>query len=432
MNKRPSRRCWLQTTAVSSVLATNLLAERKPLPAHRWVVERQKTILRPEDVGLKQPHIFQPEGLTNAKNGDLLMAACSKNTAQTFIMRSTDRGNSWRKVGSLKNKGGGTSEGMVALRSGRLVITCYRPRGKVGKILQGSEYYVPQGSNFRFKSFKSVQYAAYSDDEGLTWNYSPLMKIAPFKAASFVSSSQIFETKRGTLATSFYGYLNDQQLASGVGSVGVVRSHDSGKTWGDVSVVCGGVPGSGQWYNESFVTPLPDGRWVCMVRMNPINEHRKTPLYIKRCYSRDAGRTWTHPVPTRFRGGEPGGTVLPDGGLLCSQTAGWTIDLRIREDRVHADRYGILDRGKLLYEVSYDGGLTWDYWGDLYRAEKGSRQHNGSTIVRVLDDDHLLAVYHCGEKSLGRRYGSSARIIGATWLKKVAASSSSAKGLKYS
>ena len=65
--------------------------------------------------------------------------------------------------------------------------------------------------------------------------------------------------------------------------VGQVCNHDGGKTWGDVSVICGGRPGSGDWYNESYVTPLPDGRWLCMVRLNPNNEHRKMPFYMKRC-----------------------------------------------------------------------------------------------------------------------------------------------------
>jgi len=439
-----SRRDWLKVTSTMS-LATGAAAivpkvmgddrrgqatdRSSTLLDHRWVVEEQQVILQPEDVGLNQPKIFQPEGLTRAKSGDLLLAACCQEAAKTFIMRSTDQGHTWTRQGVLKNKGGGSSEGMVALRSRRLVMICYRPDGKAAKIPFGSEYHVPGASNFRFEYLRSEQYGAYSDDEGMTWHYTPPMDIAPFQAASFVSSSQIFETDDGTLVTSFYGHLNDKQVEAGVGSVGLIRSHDGGNTWGDVSVICSGQPGSGDWYNESYVTPLPDGRWLCMVRMNPNHEHRKMPLYMKRCYSRDAGRTWTHPVPTRFRGGEPGGTVLPDGGVLCSQTAGWTIDLEIREDRINALRYGILDRGKLLYEVSYNGGLTWDYWGDLYRAERESKQHIGSTIVRVLDDQHLLAVYHCGTKALGERHGHRARVIGATWLQRVSAESSKAKGL---
>lgn len=403
----------------------------RPPSGHVWVVDSQALVVRPADLGFEQPQILSPEGLTHLRNGDLLLAACVQGAAKTFILRSSDRGHTWKQQGGFENQGGGTSEGMVALRSGRLVAICYKPEGKAGTIPRGSEYYVPGGSNFRFEYLRSVQYGAYSDDEGKTWNYSPLMDISPFEGASFVSSSQIFETADGSLAASFYGHLNEEELESGVGSVGLIRSHDGGETWGDVSVICSGVPGSGEWYNESWVTPLSGNRWICMVRMNPGNEHRKTPLYMKRCYSDDAGRTWTHPVPTRFRGGEPGGSVLPDGSLLCSQTGAWTMDLQIRADHVRPTRFGVLDRGRLLYEVSSDGGLTWDYWGDLYLADRGSREHMGSTIVRVLDEDHLLAVYHRGTKAWSKEHGSAARGIGATWLKRVAWDHPAAERLVY-
>ena len=246
------------------------------------------------------------------------------------------------------------------------------------------------------------------------------MDIRPYQSASFVSSSQIIETKGGMLATSFYGHLNDEQVRAGGGSVGLIRSHDRGETWGDVSVICGGAPGSGQWFNESWVTVLPDGRWLCIARMNPNTAHRKMPLSLLRGFSGDGGRTWSHPVPTRFHGGEPGGAVLPDGGVLCSQSGGWTMDLQIRPDRVNATRWGIIDHGKLLYEVIYDGGVTWGYWSELYGAERGSKEHMGSTIIRVLDKDSVLAVYHRGTKELSDAMGRGARVIGATWLKRVA------------
>ena len=95
------------------------------------------------------------------------------------------------------------------------------------------------------------------------------------------------------------------------------------------------------------------------------------------------------------------------------------MDLEIRADRVNATRWGILGHGKLLYEVSYDGGVTWDYWGELYGAESGSKEHMGSTIIRVLDDDTVLSVDHRGTKEFSVDHGSGARVIGATWLRRV-------------
>ena len=55
-----------------------------------------------------------PEGLTFAKNGDLLMAACVNSgigmavrkpaVGKTVIMRSSDRGKTWREQGVLEHR----------------------------------------------------------------------------------------------------------------------------------------------------------------------------------------------------------------------------------------------------------------------------------------------------------------------------------------
>ena len=90
-------------------------------------------------------------------------------------------------------------------------------------------------------------------------------------------------------------------------------------------------------------------------------------------------------------------------------------------------------RGRgLLYEISHDDGMTWSYWADLYAMEKGSREHVGSPIVRGLDDETVLVVYHRGRKvwSLANPpYGR--QLIGASWLSKVPASDPKAGKLLY-
>lgn len=408
------------------------------LPNYRWVVKEQRVILAAKEVGEDESKAVYPEGLTRAENGDLLLAACCPAAEKTSIMRSADGGYTWSPQGVLPHQQPeeysgrwGFVEGMTALRSGRLVIIYYILDQETVRTDPGYEYYVPGGNNFRFVRSRSVQWGACSDDEGKTWRYTP-MDISPFLSADFEASSQIFETENGTLAASFRAHLNQAELDSGITSNGVIRSHDGGLTWGDASIIHKAVPGSALWYNESQVAPLPDGRWLCMMRLNDNNVHPKSPLTMCRSYSRDRGYTWTHPVRTRFHGGEPGMGMLPDGAILCTQTGGRFIDQVIKEDGTTTRRFGPEERGKLVYEISCDNGLTWAYWGDLYVTEPFSEEHIGSPIIRPLDHETAIAVYHRGTRELAEKYpGRGPQIIGASWLRKAPADDPEAADLRY-
>ena len=404
------------------------------LPDYRWAVVEQHAILKPEGLGLPERVSIFPEGLTTAENGDLLMAACCPKEAKTFIMRSADRGKTWARQGALRHKGTkdysphqGFVEGMTRTRSGRLVLIYYILRQQIAKTGPGYPYYVPQANNFRFTHLSSVQWGAYSDDEGRTWQYAP-MDISPFQSMDAEASSQIFEAEDGTLVASFRGHLNRQELDAGITSNGVIRSHDGGLTWADANPIHRAAPGSGLWFNESQVVPLADGRWLCMMRLNPNNVSGKGFLLMCRSYSSDRGRTWSFPVHTQFHGGEPGMGVLSDGAICCAQTGGFKLTVKIAEDGWpdwHADK----THGKLVYEISYNDGLIWSYWGDLYVSERGSREHIGSPIIRPLDEDAAIAVYHRGSKQRAEKYRS--QFIGASWLEKVSIDAPRARSLRY-
>ena len=384
------------------------------LPEYRWVVEKQEPVLRPADVMLAEHISIYPEGLTFAENGDLLMAACSPTAAKTFIVRSSDRGETWKQQGTLEHRSaegyaadGGFVEGMSRLRSGRLVLIYYILKQEIEKTQPGYPYFIEGGNNFRFTHLSSAQWGAYSDDEGKTWRYSP-MDIGPFMSMDAEASTQIFETDDGTLVASFRGHLNQAEMDSGITSNGVIRSRDGGVTWGDANPIVQAQPGSGLCFNESQIVPLEDGRWLAMIRLNN-NNFAQSPLTMCRSYSGDQGCTWSYPVRTRFRGGEPGMGVLADGAVICVQTGpGWTSTLTFRYGwelkQEHTRPSTQNTRGGLLYEVSCDGGLTWSYWGRLYSTEPGSREHIGSPIIRALDQDTAIAVYHRGEKGGHERF----------------------------
>ena len=83
-------------------------------------------------------------------------------------------------------------------------------------------------------------------------------------------------------------------------------------------------------------------------------------------------------------------------------------------------------------ELSYNDGLIWSYWGDLYVSEKGSRDQIGSPIIRPLDEDAAIAVYHRGSKQRAEKYGRyGPQFIGASWLKKVSVDDPRARNLRY-
>lgn len=414
------------------------------LPDYRWVVEEQQIILRPEDLGLEERISMSPEGLTFAGNGDLLMAACSAEAGKTFVMRSADRGRTWKQQGVLEHRTEGDDltgyvEGMHMTKSGRLVLIYYilnQPDCPATE--PGWPYYIPGGNNYRFTQLSSKQWGGYSDDEGKTWRWAP-MDISPFQSMDAEACSQIFEEEDGTLVATFRGHQTQAEMDAGISSNGVVRSHDGGLSWGDANSIAPAQPGSGLFYNENQVLPLPDGRWLCMMRLNN-NNFACLPITLCRSYSEDRGRTWSYPVRTRFNGGEPGMAMLPDGAILCAQTEPERFEAYFTPSGMTGRCIYTRDSGErsgLLYEVSYDNGLTWLYWGSLYRMEDRSPEHVGSPIIRPLDEDTAIAVYHRGEKS-GRdkfpelpsgNYGP--QFIGASWLRKVPANSTEAAGLEY-
>ncbi|MBM3803553.1 MAG: exo-alpha-sialidase [Acidimicrobiia bacterium] len=429
-----TRREFAKATTTGALLPwlpvqpVGLSAATPSLPDYGWIVEEQRIILRHRDLGQPEQSAVYPHGLTFAKNGDLLMAASCAGAGKTFIMRSRDRGKTWTQQSVLEHKvegeyTSGLVESMSRTRSGRLVASYCSLKQEQELTKPGWPYYVPQGNNYRFSHVSSNQWGVYSDDEGITWRYVP-MDISPFKSFDPEASTQIFEEQDGTLVTSFRGHLTQEELDAGISSVGVIRSRDAGLSWGDANPIVRGQPGSGLWYNESQLLPLPDGRWLCMVRLNN-NNFKDSPLTMCRSYSHDRGHTWTYPVRTQFRGGEPGLGFLPDGAVVAVQTnlRTWMDDLTRPEVQ-----------SGLLYEVSYNSGLTWSYWGPLYLSEPGSREHRGSPIVRSLDAETAIAVYHRGEKEgnqkiPGDKYGP--QFIGASWLRKVAAADPRASKLRY-
>jgi len=422
------------------------------LPDHRWVVEKQEIIVRPEDVGEPAGMPITNMGMTFAENGDLLLVvdimdrSAPHGTApkmpRMVLLRSADRGHTWSQQGRLDLRvtevGPECFVDMLRTDSGRLVgfLNALDQQYHVEKYPKaGDPYFIEGGHNFRLDVLRSAQCGVYSDDEGKTWNYAP-MDISPFK--SFLADTiSVFQAADGTLVRPFIGHLSQDELDSALESTGLIRSRDGGLTWGDVSIVIKGRPGSAVWHNETSIVELPDGRWLCLARINDSNIDG-FPLFSARCYSSDKGYTWTHPVRNRFPLAEHSLINLSDGAVISGGgSGGGTIEAHITPEGVLKLRSILVQENgncrTIPYHISYDDGFTWSYWGVLYRTEPGSPEHAGSVNIKQLDDDTAIAVYHRGidTATAKKQGGYGPMVIGASWLRKVSAESPEAAGLEY-
>lgn len=424
------------------------------LPDHRWIAEKQKIIVRPEDVGEPAGVPVCNQGMCFAENGDLLMAVLivgggygphgrdSVGPPRMVLLRSADGGETWSQQGQLDL---GRSEvgqeifvGLLRLGSGRLVgfLNSLDQQCHVEKYQKASDpYFIEGGHNIRFDVMRSAQRVVYSDDGGKTWHYVPI-DISPFRSMTISDMrGSIFESADGTLVQPFIGHLSQDELDSGIESTGIIRSRDGGLTWGDTSIVHKGQPGSGWWYNETAILELTDGRWLALMRLN--DNDLNGLLAGCRSYSEDKGYTWSYPVHTRFPIHEPalehlsGGAVIrAHAGLGYEREAHFTVT-GAKWQEIGPERSG--KHPGILYAISHDDGLTWSYWGTLYRADAGSPEHIGSVNILPLGDNTAIAVYHRGIDTATalKQGGYGPMVIGASWLRKVPADSPEAAGLEY-
>ena len=90
----------------------------------------------------------------------------------------------------------------------------------------------------------------------------------------------------------------------------VMRSHDGGLTWQDMSVVAKDCVHN---YCEGQVIMLSTGQLACLMRDN---SHNGYPSYLS--FSYDQGHTWTPPQPMPFSGDRPFPGQMPDGRVLVT------------------------------------------------------------------------------------------------------------------
>jgi len=314
-------------------------------PTGRWVLaERSKTL-----------NFFC---VTPLPDGDLLgfggaekqppLANPTEQGYHTFkLVRSADGARTWTQVE------GATIPGAIAvlgvLRSGRwLAVT-----GRTGKdrIPIPNPQIVGTRGGYPIMKYGGGHVdrdceAWYSDDQARTWRRAGVLRSPLHDCVAF---GRFIETQDGTVCLSVYGCLSDADARVYASSNGLFRSTDGGRSWGDFSLIASHGPQRPDdlqpepRYTELDVLPLPDGRWMAIIRTEYGLQGPKAGIAspISLCYSSDQGRTWTKPVEPFLGGGMAWGQVLPDGGVaILTRSNSWQMPG--------------------LY-ISYDGGRTWSY-----------------------------------------------------------------------
>jgi len=171
----------------------------------------------------------------------------------------------------------------------------------------------------------------------------------PVQLCGFVFCRSIIEMPEGDLLASMYGRFEGDELDRSI----LVKSIDQGRSWDYLSTVCEGVTIQSltgdrdlEGANEPSVLRLNDGALLSVFRTRSYRE-------MYQCWSRDGGKTWTHPVSAGVPGVLPKLLLLNNGVLACSYGRPgvhimFSLDGTGREWRHHTD-IPLNDRGSTCY-----------------------------------------------------------------------------------
>jgi sialidase-1 len=256
-------------------------------------------------------------------------------------IRSADGGRTWSSpIVAVDSPGDDRNPALGQMPDGTLVLAYAEARS-----------YRPDGT-FDLKAGPYVPHLVTSSDGGKTWSakrplQSPIPNASPF--------GKIAVLRDGTGLLSIYEMPSNR--------VGILRSRDSGKTWGDWSL----LPG----HDETQVVELPDGRLLAFTRIE-----EPGPFGLLLSESADKGRTWTNSRRLLKAQQWPyDATVLESGHLLLSYGS-------------RVDHFGA---GVVL---STDGGKTWDAEHRVLVGWDSLSTDTGYPSTVQLDDGTIVTMYY--------------------------------------
>ncbi len=227
---------------------------------------------------------------------------------------------------------------------------------------------------------KYAMYYVLSTDHGRTW--SKKIELCPELFYSGSPYGRIILLRDGTSLMQIYTWERKpkapgERPVKTPNRVGILRSVDNARTWGDWSVVATG-------YNEISLAEVPDGRLVAAMR----SERGDTGV----CESTDKGRTWTKArTITKVSHHPPDILLLESGALLMP--------------------YGcrLVPRGVQAI-LSDDGGKTWSFDRRVFLAWGALNTDCGYPSAVQLSDGTIVTLYYAvGTSDLAGRQGRCVR-----------------------
>ena len=285
------------------------------------------------------------------------------------LVRSTDGGRTWSAPVTIFDRPE-ADDGVIA--SGQLAD---------GTLLLGAVSYSWPGATYSHQGWKANPYIIRSKDNGDTWETPISVDVEPLTWG--YPFGRILEFDDGSLLLSGYGgylprteedepggleKLRDagKQPSKPPGKRGtfsfVVRSHDGGKSWGDLSVIA-------HAFNETCMAPLKDGQLMAVMRSDEGG-------YLASSFSSDKGRHWGRPNRITKNREHPADLLrLRSGAILL------TYGERNKPYGVQA-------------MISSDEGASWSRKDRVMLTWDGDHSDIGYPVTVERSDGRLVTVYY--------------------------------------
>lgn len=287
-------------------------------------------------------------------------------TTRTTVLRSPDRGRTWRSPVSA-HPAAGNGAAISRLSDDTLLCTGFQwifadpaERGRLG---DGPVMDTPRLGLVRANAGSFI---TRSDTAGYTWHPPEFVHVPGFAFAS--TAGRVVELPDGTLLMPMSGRQSEAANQSGAF---VMRSADGGTSWTGPAIFAPAREDLG--FVEPRLTVLPGGRVIAMARTAPGPFHQS--------HSDDGGHTWSplRETDVPCDGSSPPDLLtLEDGRLLC------TFGRR-------TEPFGVRAR------LSEDGGRTWPAAHEIVLRDDGPDRDMGYPGSVQLDATTVLTCYYWHE-----------------------------------
>jgi hypothetical protein len=290
--------------------------------------------------------------LVGLRNGDLLAtykygAAHVGKSGKAGLSRSADGGRTWSATETIFD---------IADADDGVDATGELPDGS---LLFGAVSYTWEGTKYNFQGWRADGYVLRSTDGGHRWT--PPVKVDPKPFQWMYPFGTIFSQADGTILLSGYGGM--LPMKEGIEDVSfLLRSHDGGKTWGDLSVIA-------RRFNELCLIQLRDGGLLAVMRAQDGGS-------LSSAVSRDGGYHWSEPVRISRNNEHP-----PDLLRLRSGQIVLTYGQRNKPYGVEAI-------------ISADEGKTWNRHERVVLAWDGDHQDLGYPVTVQRRAGGLATIYY--------------------------------------